>query len=215
MPYRSPGSKIANTFQYTQEESDFLTSIKPWENKWTLNLGSPANNNQRKAIKTKIKTDLIGIQGNYCAFCGLNLKLTHQVHREHIAPQYKHPEYIFEPENLVLSCDYCNLEKGKKLTVSTNTGEYATENFKILHPYRDDFDKHLACDFTKKELVFKIINADPAKAEFTIKCVGLDLPHLMTLRAAIIILHSLPSNNFFDSLYSQIINWKRKARKTY
>lgn len=215
MPYRSPSARLPFTLHYSQAENTFLASIIPWEKKhWSANFGTAQQNAEMRALKTNIKAYLIAIQGNYCGFCGINLDIVPAVHREHIAPQYKNPHYIFEPENLVLSCYYCNMHKMKKLTMTTDTKTYSTEQFMILHPYRDDYNQHLSCNFANKELVFKVIAADPTKALATIDCVGLDAPHLMTQRAALILMASLPSNNFFDSLYRRIISWKGKARKS-
>lgn len=212
MAYRNPTTHFLTTAQFTQEEIDFLESIKPWsKEKWSKTFGTAAQHTSRNNIKIKIKTELEGIQLNYCAFCGLDLTLAYEVHREHIAPQYLHPHYIFEPENLVLACNFCNMEKGKKRTVSTDTRNYATEVFLILHPHRDDFDSFLACDFVNREIIFTIVGPDPIKTQATINCVGLAEPHLMAQRGAIIFKASLPVTANEDIIVKEIVSKNRRA----
>lgn len=213
MPYRQPAPRLPGTVQFSAAEEIFLNSIRPWEKKhWSESFGTAVQHNERNAIKNEIKQQLVVIQNNYCAFCGLNLDLAYEVHREHIAPQYKHPAYIFEPENLVLACNFCNMHKKKKLTVTSNTGVYASEIFNILHPHRDHFNIHLACDFTRHELVFKILGPNRAKTQTTIDCVGLAEPHLMAQRGAIILKELLPKTGIMGSLVNLIIKANRKRR---
>lgn len=212
MAYREPTTRFVNTVSFSQAQRVFLDAIMPWtKEKWSGDLNSPENNRNRDGIKAKIKTDLEVIQNNYCAFCGLDLNLAHEVHREHIAPQYKHPYFIFEPENLVLSCNFCNKHKGKKLTVLVDTKVYTTTTFNILHPYRDDFNAHLSCDFANRELIFTIIGPQAVKTQRTIDCVGLNAPHLMTQRGAIIFKDSLPKVPNEDQLVKIIVAKNRRS----
>lgn len=211
MAFRPPSTVLPDTVSFDATETAFLNSIKPWsKNQWSASFGTPAQNQSTKDIKTKIKSDLEVIQNNYCAFCGLNLSLAYKVHREHIAPQYKHPHYIFEPENLVLSCNYCNEHKGKKLTVLNDTLVYSTTTFNILHPHRDNFNQYLKCDFYRNELIFTIIGPEREKTQKTIDCVGLLEPHLMSQRGAIILKAALPSFGILDTVVKLIISINRK-----
>jgi uncharacterized protein (TIGR02646 family) len=214
MAYRNPSPRLPRTVAFDALESAFLESIKPWsKEKWSESFGTAEQNATRNAIKVKIKTDLEDIQDNYCAFCGLDLELAFEVHREHIAPQYKHPHYIFEPENLVLSCNFCNMHKGKKITVRNDTTVYTTTTFKILHPHRDNLNEYLACDYQNRELIFTIVGPEHDKTQATIKCVGLDEPHLMSQRGAIIFKASLPVTQNEDELVKQIVSKNRRGNK--
>lgn len=213
MAYRQPSTRLSSTVQFTQAEVAFLAKIQPWsKKKWSESLGTAADNTERNNIKNKIKTELESIQDNYCAFCGLNLSLAYKVQREHIAPQYKHPHYIFEPENLVLACNYCNEKKLTKKTVIDDTLDYATSTFNILHPHRDNFNEYLACDFRKNELVFTIVGPEPIKTQNTINCVGLADTHLVTQRGAIILKSALPNFWALDQLIKLIVSKSRKKR---
>lgn len=214
MAYRNPSPRLPATVVFTAVENAFLDSIRPWsKEKWSKSFGTAAEHTSRNAIKAKIKADLEVIQDNYCAFCGLDLELAYEVHREHIAPQYMHPHYIFEPQNLILACNFCNMHKGTKGTVVNDTMIYATTTFKILHPHRDNFNNYLACDYQNRELIFTIVGPEPAKTLATIKCVGLDEPHLMSQRGAIIFKASLPVTQNEDDLVKQIVSKNRRGNK--
>jgi uncharacterized protein (TIGR02646 family) len=213
MAFRNPSPRLPRTVAFDAAESAFLESIKPWsKEKWKDSFGTPAENAFRDAIKVKIKMDLKSIQCNYCAFCGLDLQLAYEVHREHIAPQYKHPHFIFEPSNLVLACNFCNMHKGKKRTVLNDTKDYHTTTFRILHPHRDNYNEYLFCDYMSRELIFTIIGPEPDKTKATIKCVGLDEPHLMSQRGAIIFKASLPLTPNEDDLVKEIVAKNRRGK---
>lgn len=211
MAYRNPTTRFPRTVLFTQPEINFLQSIIPWsKKKWSGSFGNVADHAFRNQIKAKIKTELAIIQNNYCAFCGLDLTLTYATHREHIAPQYKHPYYIFEPENLVLACNFCNMYKGKKLTVINDTRVYSTTTFKIFHPFRDDYSSHFQCDFQRRELIFTIISPDPEKAQRTIDCIGLNAPALITQRGAIVFRYAFPVSVNEDMIVKQIVSLNRR-----
>jgi len=213
MAYRQPSTRLSTTVQFTQAEVNFLAAIQPWsKEKWSKSFGTPAQNTERNNIKNKIRIELETIQDNYCAFCGLDLRLAYKVQREHIAPQYLYSNYIFEPENIVLACNYCNEKKGRKNTVINDTGNYATTTFNILHPHRDNFNEYLACDFRKNELVFTIVGPEPIKTQNTINCVGLADTHLVTQRGAIILKSALPNFWALDQLIKLIVSKSRKKR---
>ncbi len=212
MAYRNPGPRLSGTVQYTAEQQLFLDSIKPWtKDHWAGKFELPDPKRSIRELKDKIKSDLATIQNNYCAFCGLDLELAYETHREHVAPQYKHPHFIFEPRNLVLTCNFCNMEKGKKLTVTVDTEDYDTTTFKILHPHRDDFCHYLSCDFANNELIFTILDHEGGKAQKTIDFVGLAEPHLVKQRGAIIMQATLPNSAANDALVKQIAATTRRG----
>lgn len=213
MAYRNPTTRFQSNIEYDANELNFLESIKEWSKKhWSGKFGTPLQHTQRKNLLTKIKNSLTIIQDNYCAFCGLNLGLAHGVHREHIAPQYKHPHYIFEPKNLVLACNFCNMHKGKSKTVLTDTKDYNTTTFKIWHPYKDDYSNYLECDLNgNNDLVFKIIGDNKEKTETTIKILGLNKPNLIVQRGAIIIKYYLQKDAALNNLVRETILSNRKS----
>ncbi|MFA6402889.1 MAG: retron system putative HNH endonuclease [Salinivirgaceae bacterium] len=213
MAYRPPAPRLPRTVEFTVAEIAFLNSIKPWsKDKWDKSFGTAAEHNSRNEIKDEIKRQLEIIQDNYCAYCGLDLRLAYEVHKEHIAPQYKHPHYIFEPRNLILACNFCNMHKKKKKTVNTDTRNYDTEVFRILHPHKDDFCDFLTCDFIAGDLVFSILEKDPLKTQNTIDCVGLNAPHLIAQRGAIIIRSAYNRLGNLDTQIKEISSQNRRGR---
>lgn len=213
MAYRNPSVRFQNVIEYDENEIAFLDCIREWTKKhWTGKFGTPQQHTQRRNLLTKIKNSLEQIQENYCAFCGLDLNLAHEAHREHIAPQYKHPHYIFEPKNLVLACNFCNMHKGKRLTVINDTKDYETTTFKIWHPYFDDFNSYLECDISENhDLVFKIIGDNKEKTKITIDVLGLNKPNLIVQRGAIIMKDSIPKDPVLGELIRQAMLSNRKA----
>lgn len=213
MAFREPANRLPRKIEYSEEHFNFLNDLKPWKkSQWSSSLGTPELNKIRKDIKDFIKEELETIQDNYCAFCGINLSKVYKVHREHIAPQYKHEHYIYEPENLVLSCCYCNDHKGTRLTVIEDTEDYQTTTFKIHHPHRDNYSDFLECDFNnKRQLIFSIIGNDREKTQATITCLGLNEPHLMTIRGGIIFQALYPVSEGENELMKEIISVNRKG----
>lgn len=102
-------------------------------------------NTRRNEIKERIKLQLQKLQGNECAFCGLNLR-TRVSQIEHIAPKGKklHPEFTFEKKNLILACSLCNgfSKKASFNTISIKNINYNLCEFNIVHPYFDNPDDH-------------------------------------------------------------------------
>lgn len=212
MAFRKPTTKLSRHITYSQEYKDFLNSIRPWgKSHWSNSFGTPEQHNIRNEIKAFIKSELEIIQDNYCAFCGINLTKVHEVHREHIAPQYKHPHYIFEEENLVLSCCYCNKHKGRYLTVVNDTNDYSTTTFKILHPHKDNYSDYLDCDFDNRQIVFTIIGNQRVKTRKTISVFGLNEPHLMTIRGGIIFQELYPVTANENDIINNIISSNRNG----
>lgn len=98
-------------------------------------------------IKSVIKECLDKGEGT-CAYCGSPLWITSNPEIEHIAPKYKYPQWMFEPKNLVYACHLCNgpLRKGKINTVELESSDYDSCEFKIVHPYLDNYQEHYKFD---------------------------------------------------------------------
>ena len=107
----------------------------------TLGLAS-----RRNELKSIIRRQLEKYQGPHCAFCGLNLE-SRVPQIEHIAPKgaKRHPQFTFEPLNLILACSLCNGfdKKGSINTISALDPFYYKCTFNIIHPYFDDPNDHL------------------------------------------------------------------------
>lgn len=88
-------------------------------------------------------------QGGRCAYCYFPLGAVAQrrsQHIDHFAPKSArtHPEWTFEPYNLVLACSACNVELKKEFDpVQFKHCLYEISNFSIVHPYLDDVEAHV------------------------------------------------------------------------
>lgn len=59
-----------------------------------------------------LRFELIKLSRGLCEACGNGPKQGKAVHVDHIKPRYSHPELEYEPSNLQLLCEECNLGKG-------------------------------------------------------------------------------------------------------
>lgn len=183
-PFRTPGNRLPNILSYDIEDEVFLEMIKPWSRNQYKGVGGvPQINNRIRKIKEDIRSRLFVIQDSYCAFCGLDLWIVKEYHREHIVPQSQVSDYIFEPENLVMACYDCNDFKGTTGIIDQNTNIYSTSSFFILHPYRDNFGDYLVAFYENGGLFFELadgVTDDRAKA--TLRILGLQEPNLIKER---------------------------------
>ncbi|WP_039988857.1 HNH endonuclease [Vibrio owensii] len=107
------------------------------------------NNQYINDFKSSLRTQLLTIQGNKCAYCGLPFDETGKTEIEHFAPKGgpvhpKHPEFAFTIDNLVLACNLCNspVKKGNFDTIEIKEPIYRNCTFKIVHPHLDNHDLH-------------------------------------------------------------------------
>lgn len=102
-----------------------------------------------KEIKTRIKKHYISEQGSRCCYCDQhNPSPNHRVwDLEHIVSRSLSPQFLLEVRNLAAACPDCNIAKGEKRVIKTNTRvRYPTrsEDFAIVHPHFDEYDEHIA-----------------------------------------------------------------------
>ena len=66
-------------------------------------------------FKNHVKAYYKKAQNQKCAYCRMDVSLaTGCYHIEHIVPKSIHPEWMYEPLNLCLSCPSCNSFKNNK-----------------------------------------------------------------------------------------------------
>lgn len=109
------------------------------------------NNVAITQFKESLKAQLLVIQNEKCAYCGLPFGETGKTEIEHFAPKGgakrpKHPEFSFTVNNLVLSCNLCNspVKKGNYDSIRVKNADYNLCTFKLVHPYLDDHSLHYA-----------------------------------------------------------------------
>lgn len=99
-------------------------------------------------IKKSIKDYYIEAQDYTCPYCKQRIEVNHNAawDEEHIIPKKTHPQFIFEPLNLCVSCKDCNNEKRDKSVLENNqrkTFPNKCEDYTIVHPHFDDFYEHI------------------------------------------------------------------------
>lgn len=138
-------NRINQIFQLDITQQEYLNSFKPF----TPGLWENRNLNH---IKNHIHNQLLLIQNNKCAFCGLAVNEGGRAELDHIAKKggLKRPAYIeftFTPHNLVICCQYCNSSSKKgQIDVLNNIDltNYNNCTFKLVHPYFDNPDNHFS-----------------------------------------------------------------------
>ncbi len=99
-----------------------------------------------QSIKLEINSQLEKLQDGYCSYCGLKLEETSRPEIDHIAPKHiaLYCNFIFEPQNLALSCQFCNgsSKKHRYNPIIFFFYLYDHCNFEFVHPYFDDPDDH-------------------------------------------------------------------------
>lgn len=98
-------------------------------------------------VKVEIKDHYIHEQGNRCSYCNQQILSDNKAlwDAEHIIPRSKAPEFMFEPQNLAVSCKDCNIAKGDE-EVRTNPARKSfpnkSEHYRIVHPHFDIHRDH-------------------------------------------------------------------------
>ena len=128
-------------------------------------------------LKSKIKAHYLKVQKHHCPYCQMQIRVSN--HRnwdtEHIIPRTTVPYFMFEPQNLCVSCTDCNnSKKAQKVTNSkakTNL-PIKSEQYLIIHPHFDNYKDHI----TVIEAGLLYIAKSP-KGENTIKILSLNRFH--------------------------------------
>lgn len=140
---------LRTTITFSASETAIINRLKPLDgSEWDgdIKSGCTVTKSERNQLVTDIKTKLVLIQDNYCIYCGIHKDYRGHLQREHILSKSasNYPNFMFEPENLVLACRICNMDlKGRKDFGSKERNKYRKNSFKIVHPYIDDFSNHL------------------------------------------------------------------------
>lgn len=100
-----------------------------------------------KRFKKNLRDDMYDKQNKRCAYCRIHVPIgCVPMQRDHIVYKNAHPQWTFLPENLCVSCFWCNDWKGTTETlVDPQTTVYpkVSEGFKIIHPLYDKYSEHI------------------------------------------------------------------------
>lgn len=165
----------------SDEHFTILEGKKPWT-------GSQWRDDDIIPVKNEIRRQLEDNQ-DCCAYYGLPFKSSKDKQIEHIAAKanYRHPQFTFTLQNLVLSCGYCNdlIVKGAKETIELPAAiNYEDCIFLLVHPYFDNPDEHYEWveDNNSEKVLIQIRNESP-KAKFSIDLFDLASSGMSQLRA--------------------------------
>ena len=166
--------RITNPYSFLTNEEVILRANPPRSGRdWKKSIFGP--------IKENIKEYLLLEQDRICPYCGLRLpKWVMFPHIEHVAHKKMHYRFMFEPKNLIITCERCNVNKGAKETLrdpAVTPYPSAGNDFLIIQPYFDNYFHHI-------EIVCEVIlRAITDKGSKTIEYCKLDEVALMEARA--------------------------------
>lgn len=134
-----------------------------------------------KSFKDNIRNEMYYKQNCRCAYCRMELfSATHFLQREHIVHKNEHPQWMFEPRNLCVTCDWCNnYKKDEEVLFKPNVEDYptASEDYKIVNPFLDTYSEHIKIE---EDLIYV---GKTNKGRFTINTCKLYRPELALERA--------------------------------
>lgn len=135
---------VQNPYQPTEKEK---LAIEELVNK---GLDSGDWNSKKTGItefKNHISNHMYYEQNCRCAYCRIELSMANTfLQREHIIPKAPHPQWMFEPRNLCITCEKCNNYKGDKEVLRNQYAvAYPTDSkdFLIVNPFLDKYSDHI------------------------------------------------------------------------
>lgn len=156
--------------------------------------GDVWNNDKLADVKRKIKTHYRNLsQIEACCYCRRDFRDEHNIviDIEHVLPKSRYSEFMFEMENLNISCKRCNMKiKGEKhdfvVDVATIRNDFKiSKQYKFIHPnfdvYTDNLD-HVSFTMNNSKLVKFTKKSD--KGEYTFNYFQLDKIEVNTFNAA-------------------------------
>lgn len=152
-----------------------------------------------KCLRDDITKKLLKEQQGRCAYCGCTL--FGKPHRDHIAPKKFYYQWTYLPQNIVLTCAPCNVDrKGTYNPVAILGANYATTTFKFVHPYFDNPRLHIKFIGHRLQILISVVNSS-SKGQETIDLFDLASTHRAKERA----MHAL----FYMDVAHLHGKWKR------
>jgi hypothetical protein len=129
-----------------------------------------------KSVKSHIKAHCRGIKDR-CCYCKRSLKgeFNMVIDIEHVLPQSIYKKYMFSMKNLGIACKRCNMRiKGNNVDFLNlpfkNNRPFYRENYKLIHPFLDDYSKNLKRIVLEEDdltfIKYTVIN-DSQKGKYT------------------------------------------------
>lgn len=135
---------VNEPYKPTEKEQ---SAIKELEGKGLVAEDWDSGKKDIQNFKKNLRRDMYNKQNRRCAYCRIHVPLAcDPMHREHIVYKDGHPQWMFLPENLCVSCYRCNVYKGTtEVLMNPKTAEYPKDSkgFKIIHPLYDRYSEHI------------------------------------------------------------------------
>lgn len=131
-------------YRFTKDEWQHVSRVLiPYVKLYDGEQGWAKSDNKTKDLKHRISEYTLLQQDQRCAYCEEFMVAGIQL--DHIVPKQLHPEYCYEPKNLVSCCAVCNLyiKNADDTVVVPLQHRYEQNKFKIVHPYFNDPDVHI------------------------------------------------------------------------
>jgi len=140
--------KINRPYAYSIKHVSLVEDFKKMQRQEQVGFWDNTNKGVWKIIKKSLKDHYIVAQDYQCAFCLQRNVVEHNGvwDAEHIIPKATHPHFMFESQNLCVSCKDCNGAKlDKPVTKAKVKDEFSTESddYLICHPHFDEYSAHI------------------------------------------------------------------------
>ena len=108
-----------------------------------------------KKVKKYIKDHYLKVQDYTCVYCQQKIVVKHGMawDIEHIIPKGPYPKFLFEEENLCISCKDCNgIKTNKNVLVNSKRTTFPKKNtdYIIIHPHYDEYSKSIKVIFNNQ-----------------------------------------------------------------
>lgn len=125
-------------------------------------------------VRKTIKDHYLKEQDYTCFFCRQRIVVNSNRawDAEHIISKSTHPNFMFEPKNLCITCPDCNNEKRDARVLDRESRVRFPMNsaaYKIVHPHFDNYGEHLDVI-----VVGKLYRMKTLKGRYTYRIYGLD-----------------------------------------
>ena len=135
---------VRQPYQPTKEEKQAIAEL---EAKGLVADDWDSGKTYIKSFKKNLRDDMYDKQNKRCAYCRVHVpKACDPMQREHIVYKNDHPQWTFLPENLCVSCFWCNDWKGTtEVLADPQTADYpkSSDGFRIIHPLYDRYSEHI------------------------------------------------------------------------
>lgn len=136
--------KLGKPYRFSRDEwLHVSTVLLPYVKAYGGKKGWEKGDNNSKDLRNKISEYTLMQQSNLCAYCEDFIPGGAQL--DHIVPKQLHPEFCYEPKNLLTSCAVCNMYiKNAGDTIKPPVKRrYEHNSFTIVHPYFNDPNLHI------------------------------------------------------------------------